>query len=113
MLTLYAIRNREGKYYHDRGGHYWWRKWTDEIEHAKIYKSLDSVRAQITRLSSNNLSDRFEIVRMDVSNIEYIFEEDRIRKAIRKSEKRRHGREEERRYFDSEYSSQSDRFRSE
>lgn len=47
-LTLYAVRNREGKWFRSKGYGGYGPSWVDDVNKAKLYSKLGQARARVT-----------------------------------------------------------------
>lgn len=92
ILTLYAVRNHEGRWFRSvgYGGH--GQQWVDDIQRAKIYAKIGQARARVTYFA--NLTDDLpppDLVELTVTRSRVIDEAKRVAKAkaAKKTEKQR------------------------
>ncbi len=87
-LILYAVRNKEGKWFRARGfgGH--GEPWVDNISKARIYGTPGPARAQVTYFTNNHSKYGVpELVKLHVGLVEVMDEEERVKKANEKKER--------------------------
>lgn len=104
LLSLYAVRNRDGKWFRSKGYGGYGTSWVDDLKKARVYGKTGPARAQITYWA--NACPKFgipDLVELRVTEMAVFSEEDRVQKArkatIAKNERikiRRAEREQER-----------------
>ena len=77
-MKLYAICNKEKKFYSKNGGN----RWVENLEKAKIYEREGNAKSQITCLSK--YYDIPMLVILDVNIIEIIPQDERVTASIKK-----------------------------
>lgn len=87
-IELYAVRNKEGKYFRAKGISGYGESWVDDLNKAKIYTKLGQARSRVTYYSNNFPKYGFpDIIKLVVGEIVVISEEARVNKAIEKKKK--------------------------
>lgn len=88
-LKFYAVRNREGQWFHRKGYSHYGETWAEDVEQARIYNKIGPARAQVTFFAKSWPSFGVpEIVVFKVSESYVINEEERFRKQQEKEEKK-------------------------
>ena len=88
LLTLYAVRNRDGKYFHNKGYGGFGTSWADTLEGARIYSKPGPARAQVTYFS--NTYPQFGVpglVELHVTRVVATQETERVQKSKVRKEK--------------------------
>ena len=92
-MKLYAVRNREGKYYKSRGYGGIGTHWVDGLERAKIYAKIGGARSVITYYAREYPSYGTPLlVELTVVETTVSDESDRVRAASEKKAERLHRR---------------------
>lgn len=88
-LEFYAVRNKEGKWFHRKGYSGYGETWVDELSKARIYTKIGHARAQVTYFAENYHSYGIpEIVVFTITESRVINEEERLKKKRERAEKR-------------------------
>ncbi len=86
---FFAVRNREGQWYHRKGLGGYGETWREDVEEARIYNKIGPARAQVTFFATNWPSFGVpEIVVFKIGEISVINEEERIKKLQQKKNKK-------------------------
>lgn len=83
LLTLYAVRNRDGQYMRAKGYGGYGETWVDDIKKARIYPKPGPARAQVTFFA--NTYPQFgipELVELHVTRVEAVQETARVQKSM-------------------------------
>jgi hypothetical protein len=90
LLTLYAVQNKDGKWFRAKGYGGGGKTWVDELNGAKIYAKIGQARAQVTYFAKNHPSFGIpNLVALDVISARVLVDEiPRAKKAVDKSKKR-------------------------
>ena len=92
-MKLYAVKNREGKYYKSRGYGGYGTHWVDSIERAKIYTKIGGARAVITYWATAYPSYGTPLlVELTATETAVSDESERVRAASEKKAERLHRR---------------------
>jgi len=92
-ITLYAVKNQEGKYFRAKGYGGGGDSWVDSLEKAKLYTKIGQARSRVSYFVNNwpeyGVPD---IIKLTAVETETLNEIDRVNKQIKrkKSEKARH-----------------------
>jgi len=90
FMKLYAIRNKEGKYFKSRGINSIDSRWVDDISKAKIYNKIGTARTIITFYSREFPEyGTPDLIELQVNTLSVIDEEERAKKAIIKIKENR------------------------
>jgi len=82
LLVLYAVRNRDGKYFHAKGYGHCGATWVDDIKKARIYPRPGPARARVTYFVTNYPQFGVpELVELRVTEVVAAKEEDRVQKS--------------------------------
>jgi hypothetical protein len=82
LLTLYAVRNRDGKFFRAKGFGGSGDTWVDEIGKAKIYPRIGQARSRVTYFANNYPQFGIpELVELHVTEIVAVQETNRVQKA--------------------------------
>lgn len=88
-LEFFAIRNREGQWFHRKGYSGYGETWREDVLEARIYNKIGHARAQVTYFARRWPSFGIpEIVVFKIGETAVINEEERIKKREEKTEKR-------------------------
>lgn len=88
-LEFYAVRNREGQWYHRKGLSGYGETWREDVQEARIYNKIGHARAQVTYFARKWPSFGVpEIVVFKVGGTYVINEEERVKKQQEKEEKK-------------------------
>jgi hypothetical protein len=82
LMTLYAVRNRDGQYFRAKGYGGCGETWVDSLSRARIYPKPGPARAQVTFFANNY--PKFgvpELVELRVTEVVAIQEQGRVRKS--------------------------------
>ncbi len=91
---LYMVRNKEGLYFRAKGYGGYGPSWVEDINRGKIYTKIGTARGRVTWFAKNHPSYGIpDIIRLIVTRLEVINEEDRVVKAIETKKKREKQRE--------------------
>jgi len=88
-LEFFAVRNREGQWFHRSGYGGSSETWREDVQEARIYNKIGSARTQVTFFATNYPSYSVpEIVCFKVGEVTVINEEERIKKKQEKDDRR-------------------------
>ena len=88
-LEFFAVRNREGQWFHRKGYSGQGETWVEEVLQARIYTKIGPARAQVTFFAKNWPSFGVpEIAVFKLSESYVINEEERFKKQQEKEEKK-------------------------
>ncbi len=88
LLTMYAIRNKEGKWYHRKGYCGYGDSWVDDIKQARIFGTLRPARGQVSYWALNYPDFGIpDIIQLDVDNLKVLDETERINKVKEKKQR--------------------------
>lgn len=97
LLVLYAVRNRDGKYFHAKGYGHCGATWVDDIKKARIYPRPGPARSRVTFFVTNYPSFGMpELVELHVTRVVALDEASRVQKSLQKmrtAEARREARQ--------------------
>lgn len=91
LLTLYAIRNKEGKWMRSKGYGGQGEKWVDDLGKAKNYPKQGTARAQVTFWA--NAFPKYgipELVELRVNETVVLDETKRVNKSIERKKMKEH-----------------------
>ena len=94
LLILYAVQNRDGKFFRAKGYGGSGETWVDELKGARIYSRPGPARSQVTFFSSSYPS--FGVPKLVELHVTAVVEKDET-KRVQKSQDRKAIKEEERR----------------
>lgn len=87
-LTLYAVRNKEGKWFRSKGMNGYGESWVEDINKAKIYPKIGQARSRVTYWS--NAFPKYgipDLVKINATSFEIVEETTRVNKAKERKEK--------------------------
>lgn len=88
LITLYAVKNHEGKYFRARGYGGYEVSWVDELSKAKIYPKIGQARSQATFWKKTYPEKPTPVIlELHVTTTTEINEVERIKKSIVKKTK--------------------------
>jgi len=94
ILELYAVRNKEGKYFRSKGYGGYGQTWVDDLKSAKIYAKLGQARARVTWFSSNYPEYGIpDVCLLTVTTVTVLDETKRVQRAIKNKEAAKQKRE--------------------
>lgn len=94
ILELYAVRNKEGKYFRSKGYGGYGDTWVNDLKSAKIYAKLGQARARVTWFSTTYPKYGIpDICVLAVGSVEVLDETKRVEKAIQKKKVAKEKRE--------------------
>ena len=87
-LVLFAVRNKEGKWFRAKGQNGYGNSWVDEIKDAKIYTKIAQARSRVT-FWANNYPDFGipDLVKIISTKFEVIEETSRVKNAKEKKDR--------------------------
>lgn len=90
LLKLYAIQNKDGKWFKSRGFRNYGRtSWVDTLEEAKIYSKISQARSQVTYWFNNYPEYGIpKLMELQITNSVELNETERVKKSISKIEKK-------------------------
>jgi len=84
-LSVYAVRNKEGKFFKSKGSYDIYVNWVDDINKAKIFIKTGGARTLMTWFAEKHGIDNLpELLKLSVTGIEVMDEASRIEKTIKK-----------------------------
>ena len=87
-LSLYAVRNKEGKYFRAKGYGGYGSNWVDNIEQAKIYPKIGQARSRVTFFANNFPTFGVpDLIELKVTQAIVVDETKRVDNAIKKKER--------------------------
>lgn len=83
ILTLYVVKNYEGKFFRAKGFSGCGKSWVDEIKNARIYANISPAKGCVTYFANNNFENLPipEILELKVIEGKIIKQEDRVLKS--------------------------------
>lgn len=88
LLTMYAVRSKDGKWFRRKGYSGYGDSWVDDIKRARIYGKPGPARAQITFWAENYPSHGVpDLVALKVTDMEVLDEAQRLEKKHKREEK--------------------------
>ena len=82
MMTLYAVRNKDGKWFHAKGYSGSGATWVESLTKAKIYPKIGQARARVSYFAKNYPAYGVpEIVELYVTTSKVLDETKRVKKA--------------------------------
>jgi hypothetical protein len=88
LVKMYAVRNREGKFYRAKGFGGSGASWVDTLAKARIYPRIGSARTQVTYFATNHPTYGIPtIVELHVTKMVTLQETERVKKAAEKRER--------------------------
>lgn len=87
-LSLYAVRNQEGKYFRAKGYGGYGSNWVDDIQQAKIYPKIGQARSRVTFFANNYPSFGVpELIELKVTQAIVVDESKRVESAKKRKER--------------------------
>ena len=82
-LELYAVRNKEGKWFRAKGYGGYGETWVDDINQAKFYAKIGQARSRVTFFANEYPTFGIpDLVKLTVTKMEVMNEGTRVKKAI-------------------------------
>jgi len=87
-LILYAVRNKEGKWFRSKGQNGYGKSWVDSIENAKIYTKIGQARSRVS-FWANAFPDYGipDLIKIHATSFEVVEETTRVKKVKEKKDK--------------------------
>jgi len=92
QLTVYVVRNSEGKFFRAKGYGGYGNSWVDDIQKARIYARIGPARSAVTYWSKRSDAAQYgvpEILVISGEVVEVLKEDDRVQKSKEAKKKRR------------------------
>lgn len=88
IMTLYVVRNKEGKYFHAKGYGGYGDTWVDDIRKAKVYPKIGQAHSRCTWFANEYPKYGIpDIVELHVTSTCVLDQEARVKKAQEKKAK--------------------------
>lgn len=88
LLTMYAVRNQEGKFFRAKGYGGYGDTWVDDIEKAKIYPRIGQARSRVTFFANTYPQYGIpDLVELRVTEMIAVQEVKRVKKSQNRKEK--------------------------
>ena len=85
ILSLYAVRNQEGKYFKNIGYGGIGKNWVDSLDKARIYTKIGQARSRITYFAENHPSyGRPELIELVVEKVVVVDDSETVAKNKKK-----------------------------
>lgn len=85
-IKLYAIQDKNGRWFKSRGTAGYGERWVDNIQDARFYQNIGAARSIITYFSKFGI---FDLIQFNIGSAELLDEKDRVLKQKSAKEKKK------------------------